>query len=81
MIPTWYSARDAKVMFAGVFHYEQAMALKKYADTAMYFPYDMNYEGGFTQAEEKMLWNIWNLHTKTAIAHSPQAVISSLLTA
>ena len=52
MIPTWYSARDAKVMFAGVFHYEQAMALKKYADTAMYFPYDMNYEGGFTQAEE-----------------------------
>lgn len=53
MIPTWYSARDAEVMFAGVFHYEQAMALKKYADTAMYFPYDMNYDGGFTQAEEK----------------------------
>lgn len=53
MIPTWYSARDAKVMFAGVFHYEQAMALKKYADTAVYFPYDMNYDGGFTQAEEK----------------------------
>lgn len=53
VIPTWYSARDAKVMFAGVFHYEQAMALKKYADTAVYFPYDMNYDGGFTQAEEK----------------------------
>lgn len=53
MIPTWYSARDAKVMFAGIFHYEQSMALKKYADTAVYFPYDMNYEGGFTQAEEK----------------------------
>ena len=53
MIPTWYSARDAEVMFAGVFHYEQAMALKKYADTAMYFPYDMNYDGGFTQAVEK----------------------------
>lgn len=53
MIPTWYSARDAEVMFAGVFHYEQAMALKKYADTAMYFPYDMNYDGGFTQAEER----------------------------
>ena len=53
MIPTWYSARDAEVMFAGVFHYEQAMALKEYADTAIYFPYDMNYEGGFTKAEEK----------------------------
>ncbi len=53
MIPTWYSARDAKVMFAGIFHYEQAMALKKYAETAVYFPYDMNYEGGFTQEEEK----------------------------
>lgn len=52
MIPTWYSARDAKVMFAGIFHYEQAMALKKYADTAVYFPYDMDYAGGFTQAEE-----------------------------
>jgi len=38
MIPTWYSARDAEVMFAGVFHYEQAMALKEYADTAIYFP-------------------------------------------
>lgn len=52
MIPTWYSARDAKVMSAGIFHYEQAMALKKYAETAMYFPYDMNYEGGFTQGME-----------------------------
>lgn len=52
MIPTWYSARDAKVMFAGVFHYEQAMALKEYAETAVYFPYDMNYDGGFTQAVE-----------------------------
>lgn len=52
MIPTWYSARDAEVMSAGIFHYEQSMALKKYAETAVYFPYDMNYDGGFTQAEE-----------------------------
>ena len=52
MIPTWYSARDAKVMSAGIFHYEQAMALKTYAETAIYYPYDMNYEGGFCQGEE-----------------------------
>ena len=52
MIPTWYSARDAKVMSAGIFHYEQATALKKYAETAIYFPYDMNYDGGFTQGVE-----------------------------
>lgn len=55
MIPTWYSAHDAKVMSAGIFHYEQSMALKKYAETAVYFPYDMNYDGGFYQAEEKGL--------------------------
>lgn len=55
MIPTWYSARDAKVMSAGIFHYEQAVALKKYAETAVYFPYDMNYEGGFCEGEEKGL--------------------------
>ncbi len=53
MIPTWYSPRNAEVMSAGIFHYEQAMALKKYADTAIYFPYDMNFEGGFCQGEEK----------------------------
>ena len=52
MIPTWYSPRDAKVMSAGIFHYEQAMALKKYAETAVYFPYDMSFDGGFTQGEE-----------------------------
>lgn len=55
MIPTWYSAHDAEVMSAGIFHYEQSMALKKYAETAIYFPYDMNYDGGFYQAEEKGL--------------------------
>lgn len=55
MIPTWYSARDAEVMSAGIFHYEQSMALKKYAETAVYFPYDMSFEGGFCQGEEKGL--------------------------
>ena len=55
MIPTWYSAHDAEVMTAGVFHYEQTMALKKYADMALYFPYDMNLDAGFYKAEERGL--------------------------
>ncbi len=55
MIPTWYSAHNAEVMTAGIFHYEQSIALQKYAEVALYYPYDMNYEGGFFQAEEKGL--------------------------
>lgn len=55
MIPTWYSAHDAEVMTAGVFHYEQSIALKKYADMALYFPYDMELDAGFYEAEEKGL--------------------------
>lgn len=55
MIPTWYSAHNAEVMTAGVFHYEQSIALQKYAEVALYYPYDMDYDGGFFQAEEKGL--------------------------
>ena len=55
MIPTWYSAHDAEVMTAGVFHYEQSIALKKYADMALYYPYDMGLDAGFYMAEEKGL--------------------------
>lgn len=55
MIPTWYSAHDADVMTAGVFHYEQSIALQKYAEMALYFPYDMGLDAGFYRAEEKGL--------------------------
>lgn len=55
MIPTWYSAHDAQVLSAGVFHYEQSIALKKYAEVALYFPYDMELDAGFYRAEEKGL--------------------------
>ena len=51
-IVTWYSAHDAERMTAGVFHYEQAMDLKKYCETAIYFPYDQNLDVDFMQAEE-----------------------------
>lgn len=53
MVPTWYSAYDAEVMTAGVFHYEQSMALKEYAEMALYFPYDTSIKSGFYKAEEK----------------------------
>lgn len=55
MVPTWYSKHDEEIMSAGVFHYEQAMALKKFADVALYFPFDNHYEGGFYQREERGL--------------------------
>lgn len=55
MIPTWYSAHDAKVMSAGVFHYEQSIELQKHVDVALYFPYDMGLDAGFYRAEEKGL--------------------------
>lgn len=40
MVVSWYGNRGEKVMSAGVFHYEQAMALKDHCDTALYFPFD-----------------------------------------
>lgn len=51
-ITTWYSPRDAKVLSAGVFHYEQAMALKPYCDMALYYPYDEDDAVGLSKAKE-----------------------------
>lgn len=55
MIPTWYSSHDDKVLTAGVFHYEQSMALKKYSDVALYFPFDTTMNTNFLRAEERGL--------------------------
>lgn len=55
MVVSWYSPKDAPVMTAGVFHYEQSMALKPYCDTALYFPYDTDLSEDFSKAEEKGL--------------------------
>lgn len=55
MIVSWYSPKDAEVMRAGVFHYEQSMALKPYCETALYFPYDVDLETDFVQGYEKGL--------------------------
>lgn len=40
MIVTWYTPRSAEKMTAGIFHLEQSIALKKYMDVALWFPYD-----------------------------------------
>lgn len=55
MVASWYSPKDAPVMTAGVFHYEQSMALKKYCDVALLYPYDTTLACGFSKAEEKGL--------------------------
>ncbi len=54
-IPTWYSAHDAQVMSAGVFHYEQAMALKKYCNVVLYYPFDRTLDCPFYKGEERGL--------------------------
>ncbi|MCR5226160.1 MAG: glycosyltransferase [Eubacterium sp.] len=55
MIVTWYSPRSAEVMTAGVFHYEQTMALSKYVDVALLYPYDTEIEGIVSKKNENGL--------------------------
>jgi glycosyltransferase involved in cell wall biosynthesis len=55
MVVSWYSPKDAPVMTAGVFHYEQSMALKPYCDMALYYPYDTDLVENFSKSEEKGL--------------------------
>lgn len=55
MVASWYSPKDAPVMTAGVFHYEQSMALQKYCETALYFPYDNTLPTAFSKAVERGL--------------------------
>jgi len=42
-------------MTAGVFHYEQSMALMPYCQTALYFPYDENLSTEFDSGQERGL--------------------------
>lgn len=67
MIASWYSPKDAEVMTAGVFHYEQSMALKPYCETALYFPYDTDLEEAFVQGQERGLMTYRRRVTKVNI--------------
>lgn len=53
MIVSWYSPQNAEVFSAGVFHYEQALALQPHCDVAVYYPYDSSINSGFTKNVEK----------------------------
>ncbi len=55
MVVSWYSPKDAPVMTAGVFHYEQSIALQKYCDMALYYPYDTSLSCDFSKDTEKGL--------------------------
>ncbi len=55
MMVTWFTSRDAEVLLDGVFHYEQSMALKKYADMALYYPFDQSEEKGLVKRVERDL--------------------------
>jgi glycosyltransferase involved in cell wall biosynthesis len=55
MMVTWFTSRDAEVLLDGVFHYEQSMALKKYADMALYYPFDQSSEKGLVKNMERGL--------------------------
>ncbi len=55
MVVSWYTPKHAEVMSAGVFHYEQSMALKPYCDTALYYPYDETLPSKFEKGEERGL--------------------------
>lgn len=55
MVVSWYSPKDAAVMSAGVFHYEQSIALQKYCQMALYYPYDATLPCDYSKAEEKGL--------------------------
>lgn len=55
MVVSWYSSKDAEVLSAGVFHYEQSMALKKHCNVALYYPYDTELKQNFSKCEEKEL--------------------------
>lgn len=52
MIPTWYSSSNAEALTTGVFHYEQSIALKKYCNVALYYPFDTDLMENFIKKEE-----------------------------
>lgn len=45
MMVSWYAPKDIEAGIGGIFHYEQAIALKKYCNIAIYYPYDCNITG------------------------------------
>ncbi len=53
MMPSWYTNIDATKFTTGIFHYEQAMDLKKYCNVVMYYPFDRVLKDDFTVNDER----------------------------
>lgn len=56
MMPSWYTNIDATKFTTGIFHYEQAMDLKKYCNVAMYYPFDRVLKEDFTANNERGMY-------------------------
>lgn len=52
-MPSWYTNIDATKFTTGIFHYEQAMDLKKYCNVVMYYPFDRVLKDDFTVNDER----------------------------
>lgn len=71
MIVTWYSPYNAELS-KGIFHYEQSIALQKYCSTALYYPYDLEYN--FKKDNEKGLLVYRRKYIKNRILNCMQCV-------
>lgn len=67
MVVSWYSPREAEAMSAGVFHYEQSIALQKYCQTALYFPFDGTLNEAFSEGMEHGLLTFRRRLSRTRI--------------
>ena len=52
MVASWFSSKNAPVLTAGIFHYEQSMSLQKYCETALLYPYDTDLNENFSKKIE-----------------------------
>ncbi len=62
MVVTWYTDYHAEKLLEGVFHYEQSMALKKYAEASLFYPFDNSISGSFSKEEE---WGLLTYRSRT----------------
>lgn len=51
-VVNWYTSITEETFHAGVFHYEQAIALSKYCDIRLYFPFEPNRKEALSSIEK-----------------------------
>lgn len=67
MMVSWYSPKNADVFTAGVFHYEQSIALQKYCDIRLYYPFDADLTENYSAEDEKGLFTYRTKMSKSRI--------------